>query len=236
MSTISNELDMLTMTAALRTPIGDLVLTACKRGFVAIEFVDVSADKDRELANVKIAADRQQLEAQLSFNEPRQGDLLTTAELPLTLRDGQSRNNLCLVLQKPRVLNQCSSGLQHHELTEEIAEILQLGLSQLTEYFEKNRTEFTLPLAADGTEFQQQVWQQLRQIPYGGHCSYGDIANAIARPKAVRAVGAANGRNPLAIVVPCHRVIGQNGSMTGYAGGLSRKIWLLNHENRIINR
>ena len=162
-------------------------------------------------------------------------DLLATAELPRTLRDAQSRNNLCLVLQKPQVLNQCSSGLQNHELTEEIAEILQLGLSQLTEYFEKNRTEFTLPLAADGTEFQQQVWQQLRQIPYGGHCSYGDIANSIARPKAVRAVGAANGRNPLAIVVPCHRVIGQNGSMTGYAGGLSRKIWLLNHENRKIN-
>lgn len=236
MSTISNERDMLTMTAALRTPIGDLVMTACNRGFVAIEFADVSKDKDRNLANVKIAADRQQVEPQLRFNEQRQGDLLATAELSLPLPDRESHNTLCMVLQKPRNLYQGSHRIPKNELTEEIAKILQLGLSQLTEYFEKKRTQFSLPLAADGTEFQQQVWQQLRQIPYGGHCSYGDIANAIGRPKAVRAVGAANGRNPLAIVVPCHRVIGQNGNMTGYAGGLSRKIWLLNHENRIITQ
>ena len=81
-----------------------------------------------------------------------------------------------------------------------------------------------------GTPFQRQVWDALRQIPHGETCSYGDIANRLANPKAVRAVGAANGRNPIAIIVPCHRVIGANGTLTGYAGGLDRKSWLLNHE------
>ncbi|MGY4024609.1 methylated-DNA--[protein]-cysteine S-methyltransferase [Aeromonas rivuli] len=103
-------------------------------------------------------------------------------------------------------------------------------LAEFREYFTGERQEFTLPLAAKGTEFQQAVWLALRDIPYGETCSYGEIARRINRPKAVRAVGAANGRNPLSIIVPCHRVIGQNGSLTGYAGGLAIKRALLKLE------
>lgn len=101
---------------------------------------------------------------------------------------------------------------------------------QLQEYFAGSRTEFDLPTQAKGTNFQQNVWQQLKNIPFGHTCSYKDIADELNNPKAVRAVGAANGRNPLSIVVPCHRVVGANGTLTGYAGGLERKAWLLQHE------
>jgi methylated-DNA-[protein]-cysteine S-methyltransferase len=103
---------------------------------------------------------------------------------------------------------------------------------QLLQYFAGGLTQFDLPLAATGTAFQQQVWQALRQLPFGQTCSYAAIARKIANPKAVRAVGAANGKNPIAIVVPCHRVIGANGSLTGYAGGLDNKAWLLRHEQQ----
>lgn len=103
---------------------------------------------------------------------------------------------------------------------------------QLSEYFAGARTVFDLPTAATGTPFQQRVWQALCAIPYGHTASYGDIARAIGHPTAVRAVGLANGRNPLSIVVPCHRVIGSDGSLTGYGGGVERKQWLLAHEAR----
>lgn len=101
---------------------------------------------------------------------------------------------------------------------------------QLGEYFAGDRRSFDLPLEPAGTPFQQQVWQQLRAIDFGATDSYAAVAARIGRPRAVRAVGAANGVNPLAIVVPCHRVIGSSGKLTGYAGGLERKAWLLRHE------
>ncbi|MEP4890954.1 MAG: methylated-DNA--[protein]-cysteine S-methyltransferase [Aliiglaciecola sp.] len=104
------------------------------------------------------------------------------------------------------------------------------ALAQLKAYFARKLTRFELPLAAQGTAFQHQVWQALATIPYGSTCSYADIANQLQNPKAVRAVGAANGKNPLSIVIPCHRVIGKNGTLTGYAGGLGRKSWLLDFE------
>ncbi|WP_421198334.1 methylated-DNA--[protein]-cysteine S-methyltransferase [Aeromonas enteropelogenes] len=100
-------------------------------------------------------------------------------------------------------------------------------LAEFKAYFAGRLQHFTLPLAASGTAFQQTVWQALCDIPYGETRSYGDIARAIGKPNAMRAVGAANGRNPLSIIVPCHRVIGQNGSLTGYAGGLGIKKALL---------
>lgn len=109
-------------------------------------------------------------------------------------------------------------------------DMLQLVAVQLTQYFERGRTEFDLPLAPLGTEFQQLAWQALRAIPFGQTRSYAEQARAIGRPSAVRAIGAANGRNPLTIVVPCHRVIGSGGSLTGFAGGLDRKRALLQHE------
>lgn len=105
-----------------------------------------------------------------------------------------------------------------------------LAAHELAAYFAGTATTFTVPLHPQGTAFQQNVWRQLSTIPFGETRSYGDIANALANPKAVRAVGAANGRNPIAIIVPCHRVIGGNGTLTGYAGGLERKAWLLRHE------
>lgn len=101
---------------------------------------------------------------------------------------------------------------------------------QLQDYFAGTLTEFDLPLAAQGTVFQQRVWKALREIPYGATISYGELARRIGQPTASRAVGLANGQNPISIIVPCHRVIGSNGSLTGYGGGIERKQWLLAHE------
>ncbi|WP_230961441.1 methylated-DNA--[protein]-cysteine S-methyltransferase [Psychrosphaera haliotis] len=114
--------------------------------------------------------------------------------------------------------------------------ILDLAQEQLSKYFRGEETNFSELLAHQsnyGTAFQQQVWQALTQIPYGQTWSYGELANFISNPKAVRAVGAANGKNPLAIVVPCHRVIGANGTLTGYAGGLDNKQKLLSFESKV---
>ena len=94
---------------------------------------------------------------------------------------------------------------------------------QLVAYFAGTLTEFDMQLDPEGTDFQKEVWQALLEIPYGETCSYGELAKRLGKPSASRAVGAANGRNPIAIVVPCHRVIGANGTLTGYAGGLDRK-------------
>lgn len=102
--------------------------------------------------------------------------------------------------------------------------------SQLEEYFRGARREFDLPLAPRGTDFQRRVWDALREIPFGRTVSYIDIARRLGDPAAVRAVGAANGRNPIPIVVPCHRVIGADGSLVGFGGGIERKRWLLAHE------
>lgn len=110
-------------------------------------------------------------------------------------------------------------------------EVTALAKQQLNEYFAKTRKNFDLPMDADGTDFQKKVWQQLVRIPYGQTCTYGDIANAINNPKGMRAVGLANGKNPLTIVVPCHRVIGANGKLTGYAHGTQRKAQLLSLES-----
>jgi methylated-DNA-[protein]-cysteine S-methyltransferase len=101
---------------------------------------------------------------------------------------------------------------------------------QLDEYFEGGRTQFTLPLAPEGTAFQQDVWEALTKIPYGETTSYGVLARRIGKPAAVRAVGAANGRNPIPIVIPCHRVIGRDGKLVGFGGGLRTKQFLLRLE------
>ena len=108
--------------------------------------------------------------------------------------------------------------------------VLAAARTQLVEYFAGTRTTFDLPLAPTGTDFQQRVWAALRQIPYGATRSYGQIAIAIDAPGAARAVGSANHDNPLAIVVPCHRVVGANGSLVGFAGGLAQKRVLLDLE------
>ncbi|MEP3372768.1 MAG: methylated-DNA--[protein]-cysteine S-methyltransferase [Maribacter dokdonensis] len=118
-------------------------------------------------------------------------------------------------------------------LTDVIPESLEDAVYQLNEYFEGARTEFNLTLNPVGTEFQKKVWVALQNIPYGKSKSYLELAKALGDPNATRAAASANARNPLWIVVPCHRVIGTDGSLTGYAGGLHRKQWLLNHESPV---
>ncbi|WP_417195692.1 methylated-DNA--[protein]-cysteine S-methyltransferase [Bizionia sp.] len=117
------------------------------------------------------------------------------------------------------------------KLTDIIPEPLQDCVYQLNEYFEGKRKQFDLILNAEGTIFQKSVWDALRKIPYGKTVSYLELSKKLGDIKAIRAVANANGKNPLWIVVPCHRVIGSDGSLTGYAGGLHRKKWLLEHES-----
>lgn len=110
------------------------------------------------------------------------------------------------------------------------SDLLKQTIKQLDEYFAGERKIFDLPIKQSGTDFQQQVWQQLMNIDYGSTVSYAQLSNQMKNPLAIRAIASANGKNSLWIVVPCHRVIGSDGSLTGYAGGLWRKQWLLEHE------
>ncbi|MEO6702790.1 MAG: methylated-DNA--[protein]-cysteine S-methyltransferase [Jatrophihabitantaceae bacterium] len=135
---------------------------------------------------------------------------------------------------------QCLTGLYTAEHARRPAELgrrddagFEQARAQLAEYFAGDRVSFELALAPAGTEFQQRVWQRLLAIPAGSTRSYGQLAVEIGNPKAVRAVGLANGRNPISIIVPCHRVVGSTGALTGYAGGLAAKQWLLEHERRV---
>ncbi|HEY6852709.1 MAG TPA: methylated-DNA--[protein]-cysteine S-methyltransferase [Gemmatimonadales bacterium] len=114
------------------------------------------------------------------------------------------------------------------------AEILARARQQLAEYFTRARMTFDLPLAAQGTEFEHQVWDALRRIPFGTTTSYGEIARKLGDARNARAVGTANGKNPIPIIVPCHRVIGANGDLTGFGGGIERKRWLLEHEGALL--
>lgn len=121
--------------------------------------------------------------------------------------------------------------LEEGELSTEIPDFLQEAVQQLQEYFHSQRTDFTFKLNPKGTDFQQKVWNALLDIPFGKTRTYLEQSKFLGDPKAIRAVASANGKNPLWIVVPCHRIIGSDGSLTGYAGGLWRKKWLLEHEN-----
>jgi methylated-DNA-[protein]-cysteine S-methyltransferase len=115
------------------------------------------------------------------------------------------------------------------------SKIIKDCIKQLDEYFRGKRKSFELKLNPEGTEFQKKVWKELLKIPYGKTLSYGEISRRIKNPKAVRSVGQAIGRNPISIVIPCHRVIGGDGKLTGYASGLWRKEWLLKHEEINLN-
>ncbi|MEW7289327.1 methylated-DNA--[protein]-cysteine S-methyltransferase [Aquimarina sp. 2304DJ70-9] len=120
-----------------------------------------------------------------------------------------------------------------NEPSKEIHPYLQETITQLKEYFDGQRTVFDLKLNPSGTEFQKKVWEELLKIPFGKTATYLDMAKRLGDPKCIRAAASANGKNPLWIIVPCHRVIGSDGSLTGYAGGLWRKKWLLDHENPV---
>ncbi|MGR5336182.1 methylated-DNA--[protein]-cysteine S-methyltransferase [Vibrio gigantis] len=127
--------------------------------------------------------------------------------------------------------------INHEELmTSHPDDLCQLAVKQLDEYFAGKRTSFDLPLQPKGTDFQLKAWVALTTIPYGETISYGEQAKRMENPKAVRAVGGANGKNPFSIVVPCHRVIGANGTLTGYTGGMNRKEWLLDFERSVVDR
>lgn len=148
------------------------------------------------------------------------GSILESPLGEICIRDnGKSILEICFIESSPQI-----SPLKASLLTLE-------AKRQLQEYFALQRKTFDLPLAPCGTEFQRLVWQELRAIPYGETRTYGTIAQKIQKPKAARAVGAANHQNPIAILIPCHRVIGANGKLVGYAGGIARKAALLELEN-----
>lgn len=130
-------------------------------------------------------------------------------------------------IRKIAISSECSGSEKHS------TPLLEKAETQLKEYFSGKRKEFDLPLDPEGTEFQKKVWQQLQSVPFSETRSYLSLARDLGDPNAIRAVAAANGKNPLWIVIPCHRIIGSDGSLTGYAGGLWRKKWLLDHENPV---
>jgi methylated-DNA-[protein]-cysteine S-methyltransferase len=142
--------------------------------------------------------------------------------------DGNSLTGLYMNLyrNKPTVLLKSGDDWVQNATWDPFPKVMR----QLKEYFAGTRREFDLPLRMQGTDFQQRVWRELTKIPFGETWSYGQLAKRIDNPNGSRAVGLANGRNPIAIVVPCHRVIGADGSLTGFGGGIERKQWLLAHE------
>jgi methylated-DNA-[protein]-cysteine S-methyltransferase len=141
--------------------------------------------------------------------------------------DGRSLIGLYMMSEKHSLIP------QGDWLEDKSVELFGQAKQQLTAYFVGSLTEFDLPLQMEGTSFQKRVWSVLQTIPYSTTISYGELAQQIGQPRASRAVGLANGRNPISIVVPCHRVIGANGKLMGYGGGIDRKQWLLNHERLI---
>ncbi|MCL1141577.1 methylated-DNA--[protein]-cysteine S-methyltransferase [Shewanella gaetbuli] len=149
----------------------------------------------------------------------------------LTVVDLQQQSSQVTPLSETSIVQKDSQQYLEQDITHAKSHIKNVQ-KQLDEYFSARRKSFDAPLAPKGTEFQQQVWQALAELPFGQTCSYADIASSIHRPKAVRAVGAANGANPIAIIVPCHRVIGKSGKLTGYAYGLEMKQFLLNLESQ----
>jgi methylated-DNA-[protein]-cysteine S-methyltransferase len=154
------------------------------------------------------------------FNSPR-GRLLLTG-------DGAALTGLYL----PDHKGGCEPRADWQAADEPFADVRR----QLAAYFAGKLRQFDLPLRMDGTPFQQRVWQALTRIPFGQTISYAELARRIGQPTAVRAVGAANGRNPISIIVPCHRVIGADGRLTGYGGGLECKAWLIGHEAAVAGR
>lgn len=136
---------------------------------------------------------------------------------------------LCIGEEDDSITRVTWSKVPQEYIQEETELILSCKI-QLEEYFAGNRKQFDLPLAPKGTDFQKRVWKALTDIPYGETRTYGEIAAAVGSPKAARAVGMANNKNPIGIIVPCHRVVGADGKLVGYAGGMEKKEWLLNLE------
>ena len=160
--------------------------------------------------------------------------MTTTEELEMdsplgTLRIGATDRGVCgIAFVTPSPDRPARTGDPDTSATSR--HLLKLAEEQLREYFAGDRSSFSVPLDLSGTGFQRAVWRQLVDIPFGRTTTYGELAAALGSPGAYQAVGSANGRNPVAIMVPCHRVVGRKGKLTGYAGGIDRKQWLLRHE------
>ncbi|MBL7943725.1 MAG: methylated-DNA--[protein]-cysteine S-methyltransferase [Flavobacteriales bacterium] len=120
------------------------------------------------------------------------------------------------------------------EVAEQATPVLSLAVSQLIEYFGGTRKVFSVPLDPTGTHFQMNVWEELQKIPFGKTMSYQELSRRLGDVKLIRAVAGANGRNPIPILIPCHRIIGKDGSLTGYSGGILNKKWLLQHESQVV--
>lgn len=149
------------------------------------------------------------------------------------LHAARTEKGLCYVGSPGQTDEEMRNVLQHRFPSATLTrneEGLRPYMNELLEYFEGKRQRFTIPIDIQGTSFQEKVWEALKRIPYGHTCSYSDIARVVQRPKAVRAVGSAIGANPVLITVPCHRVVGKNGAITGYRGGLEMKRYLLQLE------
>ncbi len=191
----------------LATPLGPLQIVACSAGIRQLQFLSPTATAEQHLA-------RQQAVGTVL------NDSAELWPLPPPLTDV---TDTLLSSKATATLAANASSAEQHLLA---------ATTQLQQYFAGQRQHFQLTLAPTGSQFQRSVWQLLAQLPYGRFCSYGWLAHLLQNPGAVRAVGAANGRNPIAIVLPCHRVVAGNGRLTGYAGGLGRKSWLLQHEQQ----
>jgi len=166
-------------------------------------------------------------EAQRTVASPVGDLVLTATETGVTGVYFPTSRHLPLSPLSPHPLSSLPSGEWGTALLDRVE-------AQLKEYFAGSRTAFDLPLEPRGTEFQLSVWELLRKIPYGATTSYGELARRLGDPHKTRAVGAANGANPIPIIVPCHRVVGSKGELTGFGGGLDRKRWLLEHEGALM--
>ena len=149
----------------------------------------------------------------------------------------QSPVGLLKIGATDHVINQVLFVNENEEITpvRELSTLLQQCIEQLIEYFNGARQVFDLPVYQEGTPFQNRVWSELLNIKFGRTISYLDLAKRLGDPKVIRAAATSNGKNNICIIVPCHRVVGTNNSLIGYSGGLPRKKWLLNHENKIVN-
>lgn len=149
----------------------------------------------------------------------------------------QSPVGLLKIGATDHVINQVLFVNENEEITpvRELSTLLQQCIEQLIEYFNGARQVFDLPVYQEGTPFQNRVWSELLNIKFGRTISYLDLAKRLGDPKVIRAAASSNGKNNICIIVPCHRVVGTNNSLVGYSGGLPRKKWLLNHENKIVN-
>lgn len=209
----------------IATPLGRMTLTASERAIVGLSFgCEIPAGAELVAGGAELQADGGVTytgEAELRAG----GDVTCTAGEPGHAAEGMQ-------VRTPGEGATCAAGEPGHAAGTEIPPLLRRAAEELGAYFAGRRRDFTLPLDPRGSDFQRQVWQALRSIPYGQTRTYGQIAEQIGRRRAARAVGMANNRNPIAILIPCHRVIGSDGSMTGYAAGIAIKERLLALERR----